>query len=565
VLAASRRTVAWPVVSYALVIALQVRVLWDVWRFKDLIPGDTAGYFLDALSWAHGVHDDIVWSPLYTDFLGTFVAVVRPTYAALMAQRVTIVLIASVLVLALMRALVGPAIGLLIAAWWVLLPPNFNVEYEVHLFGLIPVLVAALVVARRPGRGALGIALAVLLGATILLRNELLIATVIVAGAVLVRERRARRAGHAPSSALIRAYGIPLAVVALLVGGMYWRSYDQGHTAQVTFTAKQDLNMCQVYATNYQQRHPGRFVGNPFSECSTLMAHDFGQRMPSLLQATVANPRAVAAMVGWNGVLLPSGLQVSLFGATVTGTNPDYFPVKEHEAYALVLSILLLVLLVAGAVAVRRDRERWRHEWLPPRVWAVLVLGAVSLMTVVVALTQRPRPEYMYGLTIALMALTGVSISALLGRAGRARATLPAAIAVTLVLVVAVPSYYQAGPRPIHDAVGRLTPVAAVLQRPTTVLLTAQDGFSICSYIGYTFSRHCNAADLPALLAGLARGTPISTALSDAKINVIYAEPVLLGVPAIEKLVLAPAHFGWHQIAGGVDRGIPWHVLMRGR
>ncbi len=554
---------ARPVVSYLLIVALQLRVLWDVWRFKDLIPGDTAGYFLDAVSWVHGARDDIVWSPLYTDVFGTFVAFVKPIYAAEMAQRVTIVLVASVLVLAVMRALVGPAIGLLLAAWWVVLPPNFNVEYEVHLFGLIPVLIAALVVARRPGRVALGIALAVLTGATVLIRNELLITTVILAGAVLMHERRERRAALVARGALIRAYGVPLLVVALLSVGMYWRSYDQGHAAQVTFTNKQDLNMCQVYATSYQQRHPTRFLGNPFSECSVLMLHDFGKRMPSLLQATLANPRAVAAMVGWNGVLLPSGLQVALFGATVTGTNPDYFPVKEHEAYALVLSILALALLLGGAAAIKRDRDYWRNEWLPSRIWAVGVLGAVSVTTVVVALTQRPRAEYMYGLTVALMAMVGLCVSALLRRGGRERGALPVAVGVTLALAIGFPSYYRSGPRPIHDAVGRMHAVAAVSRRSTTVLLTAQDGFSICAYLGYSYSQHCTAADFAALQALVARGTAIGKALREVKATVIYADATLLGVPGFARLVREPARFGWREVAGGAGREGPWQVLVR--
>jgi hypothetical protein len=552
-----------PLFAYGLIFALQLRVVWNVWRYKDLTPGDTSGYFLDAATWAHGVHGNIVWSPLYTAFFGTVDIFVKPVYAALMVHRVAIVIFATLLVLALMRSLLGSALSLLITAWWVVLPPNFNVQYEVHLFGLLPVLVATLVVARAPGRNALGVMLAVLASATLLVRNELLIATVIVGVAVLVHEIRERQDRHVRTRVYLRAYGVPLAIMCLLVGGVYWRSYNQGHAAQAAFTAKQDLNMCQVYATNYQQRHASRFLGNPFTECSILMRHDFGRPLPSFLQATTANPRAVAAMIGWNALLLPGGLQVSLFGATASGKDPDYFPVKEHSTYALVLSIIALIVLIAGMVAIRHDREFWQRDWLPPRAWAVVVLGAVGVTTLVVALTQRPRPEYMYGLTVGLLALMGLCASALLRRVNGTRLIAPVALTVTLTLALALPLYYQKGPRPLHDAVNRMQIVRSTLHRPGSVLIAGQFNFEICAYLAETYLRRCTSPSWPALQAKLAGGVSILAALNRENATAIYVESGLLGDPSIARLVAAPRLYGWRQVAGGVGEGGPWHVLVR--
>jgi hypothetical protein len=552
-----------PLFAYGVILALQARVIWNVWQYKDLTPGDTSGYFVDASSWAHGLHDDIVWSPLYTDFFGTIDAAVRPVYAALMVHRVAIVLAAALLVLGLMRTLVSPAMALLITAWWVVLPPAFNVQYEVHLFGLLPILVAALVVARKPGRRELGVTFALLAGATVLLRNELLIATVIFGATILGHELRQRRRLTVSKGAYLRAYGTPLLVLCVVVAGAYWRSYDQGSNAKASFTRKQELNMCQVYATNYQQRYPTRFPGNPFTECSVLMKHDFRRSMPSLLQATVANPRAIAAMVGWNAILLPSGLQVALFGATVAGTNPDYFPVKEHAAYALVLSIIALSLLLAGFLASRSDREFWRNEWLAPRAWAVVLLAAVGVTTVIVALTQRPRPEYMYGLTVGLLGLIGVCTSALLRRLNGTRFLAPIAIVLILALLVAMPGYYQKGPRPLLSAVDRLQVARVELHKPGSVLIAAEANEEICGYLSETYARRCTSPSWPAIEAQLARGIPIRAVLDQARATAIYAEPLLTGDPSIAKLVAAPRRYGWREAAAGVTEGRPWHVLVR--
>jgi hypothetical protein len=557
-------TIANPIVSYGAIVALQLRVIWNVWQYKDLTPGDSAGYFIDAVGWAHGLHDDIVWSPLYTDIWGTIIAIAKnDVYAAAMVHRVAIILVVAILVLALMRRLLHPAVALLIAAWWVIMPANYNVLYEVHLFGLLPILIAALVVGRNPGRLSLGITLALLAGSTLLLRNELSIAMIIVAVAIIIHELHERRVKLVPASTYLRAYGAPLAIVLLLTGGMYWRSHIQGKALSPVIRAKHDLNMCQVYAFNFQQRHPNRFVGNAFTECAPLMQQTFGRPMPSLLQAMIANPRAVAGFMKWNLQIWPSGIQVALFNATSTGYQPDYPAVETHQSYALVLSVLVLMLVIGGLLAIRRDREYWHSDWLSSRVWAIVVLGAVAVTTFVVVLTERPRPEYMYGLTVGLMVLTGVCASALLRRLGWTRFISAIAGVLMLVLLVALPSYYHRGTRPLPDAVQQLAIIRRQLQRPGSVLLASQFNFEICSYLAASFDRYCTSPSWPALQAQLAAGTSVHTVLTRVKATAIYADSVMLANPSIAKLVAAPRTAGWQQVAGGSGPGGPWRILVR--
>src|SRR4029077_15650880 len=115
-----------PFVAYPAIIVLQLRLVWNIWRYKDVTYGDTSSYYRDAANWAHTLHDNIVWSPLYTNYFGTVAFFIKDVPSAVAAHRLAIVLAATVLVLALMRALLGPALGLLIAVWWAVLPPNFN-------------------------------------------------------------------------------------------------------------------------------------------------------------------------------------------------------------------------------------------------------------------------------------------------------------------------------------------------------------------------------------------------------------------------------------------------------
>jgi hypothetical protein len=562
-LARAETAVANPILAYGSILVLQLRLIWNLWQYKDLTSGDTSGYFLLASSWAHGLHDDIVWAPLYTNLLGTIIAFVGDAYTAVMVHRIAIILAATLLVLALMRSLLGPALGLLATVWWTVLPPNFNVEYELHLFGLLPILVAALIVARAGvGRGTRGTALAILAGTSLLIRNELIIATAIVAVAVVIYEVRERREHKVPISAYATAYGVPLAIVCLLAGGAYWRSFDQGHDAQVRFRAKHDLNMCQVYAASYQQRYPSKFLGNPFTDCAPLMQRTFGRPMPSFFQETTTNPRAVAGFIAWNARLMVSGLQVALFGATATGDNPDYFSVKIHRAYALVLSVIVLTGMIAGLAVMAGERKFWRRL-LAPNVWAFIVLGAVAITMLVVALTQRPRPEYMYGLTVGLIALAGLCTSALLRRLGGTQFIAALAVGLTVGLCVALSSYYHRGPMPLHDAVSRLQVIRGLLRQQGSVLVTSGYNTEICSYLGRAYDGYCTSPSWPTLRARVAPGRPIRDVLNEANATAIYADPLLQTDPVIMKLLTSPRSAGWRQVAAGTTPGDRWAVLIR--
>lgn len=99
-----------PVSSYVAILLLQLRVVWGIWWYKDLNGGDTAMYFENAAEWFRQGRIMLAQSPLYTFFYGTFLNFLDDSYAITILHRLVIVFILAVLVLALMRQLLPPAL-----------------------------------------------------------------------------------------------------------------------------------------------------------------------------------------------------------------------------------------------------------------------------------------------------------------------------------------------------------------------------------------------------------------------------------------------------------------------
>jgi hypothetical protein len=550
-----------PLIAYPLIVLLELRFMWRVWDYKDTDAGDTAGYYLYALRWAQHLGDEIVWSPLYTDYYGTIVKLVHDLPTAVMLHRLLIVFAAALLVLAVARALLGPALGLLVATWWCLVPANFDVDYEVHLFSFLPVLVAALIVARAPSRTRLGLALAILAGATALLRNELIFATVIFAAGILIAEWRGRRESPPSVRVCARAYGLPLAVVALLIAGAVWQSPAHGAHTRDLLDSKHRLNMCQIYAFNYQQRHPADFQGNPFTKCAPLMQRVFGRPMPTFVEEVKANPHAVAEFLAWNVKLIPNGLQVALFGATSRGDNPGYFTIKLYRRYAAILTLVALVIVVAGLLAMWRDRRFWLAR-ARERKWILLVLLGASATALFAALTQRPRSDYIFALTLGLMLLTAACAGALARLARVERIAAAGAVLVPVILIFALPSYFHRGPTPMRDALERLDKFAPELQRRNAVLITSGYNFEICAYFARSMTSYCNAPYWADFQPRIAKTQSVRRALDDVHATIVYADPVSRLDPRFRAFAESPPR-EWTTVESGRGDDGDWSVLVR--
>src|SRR6266542_1862107 len=94
-----------PWFSYITILLLQLKLVWGMWWYRDLTPGDTSDYFVQAWAWFSKGHALITWSPGYTAYYALFLPFFKDVYAATIAHRLVVVLLRSVLVLALMRRL----------------------------------------------------------------------------------------------------------------------------------------------------------------------------------------------------------------------------------------------------------------------------------------------------------------------------------------------------------------------------------------------------------------------------------------------------------------------------
>ena len=279
---------AWP--SYLLIGALQLKVIWGIWRWRDIAYGDTSSYFASAYRWSQDFTTNPIWSPLYTAFYGTIHLLAGDVYTSAILHRVIIVMAAALGVLAVLRMLLTPSLALLTAAWWVVLPINFDVLYEVHLFAFLPVLAAMIVAGSGDTPWTRGSALAILVAATFLARLELAVAVIVYGAICLYREALSPRPGQPRGwPAIATAYMVPLAVAAGVCAVFLWRSAVPYERISTVMHDRHALNMCQGYAFTWLQIHTDSKL-NPWHECRELMQSVFGQPWPTLGQMLVANP-----------------------------------------------------------------------------------------------------------------------------------------------------------------------------------------------------------------------------------------------------------------------------------
>jgi hypothetical protein len=544
-----------------------------MWQYRDLSAGDTSNYFIYASAWADHRLLDPLFSPLYTVFWGSLEWIFTDTYAVTIAHRIVIVLAVTTLVLAVLRRLLSPGIAWVLAVWWAILPLNYDTLNEVHLFSLLPILVAALVALRYRGPGMRGAVFGILLGAAVLQRNEIIIAAIVWLVICLLYEgwarRRAGRAGEAPPpiARLLTPFGIATAVVVLLTALALTRARHDLSASQWVHRAqyKQDLALCQHYAVGYQQRHhadptPG------WVDCRSFMQRDFGRQLPSFFEALASNPSAMGGHFRWNATLSPYALQLALFDRTSGSEfhDPDYVTVKTGSWLALVGSVILLGFVALGLRLLWERRGSWWRDWIRARAWGWALVGCAAFLGVWVALTTHPRPAYLFPLNFALFAGIGLSAMAVAQRwpgLGRLRAAIPVA---ALLLFLLVPSHYQRGyanplsgqGRGAAAMVSRLEPYRDKLRGRETVLL-GPHSFEACQYL--LPENPCQGAR-----AGLLdpAGGNTSAWLDRNRVDLIYADESIL-VDETSRIALATLERdGWRRVAPA-DRSADWVFLER--
>jgi hypothetical protein len=552
---------AKPWFAYGALMALQLKVTWGAWRVKDLTFGDTCAYFLYARFWTELRQLNIVWHPLYSVFYGTVLEAVGDVYAATILHRLLIALMAGVLVLALMRRLLPAGFAWLVAAWWTVSPINYDTVYEVHLFAVLPFLLAWLVVATWPGAWGRGIGVAIIGAAIVLSRNEMVFSWVVVGLAGLAWDLRQAGARMTSRRRVVLAYAIPFVLAAALCVSFYARSFIQFPALWEAYGPKHTSNMCQVFAAGYAQRNPA-WTKNPMTDCEEITVRYFGEAQPTLGRMLRRNPRAMLEHFWWNLGLTPNGVQVLLFNATSGYANPDYFPVHTGSRLALTASVLTAAVVLTGLAVLYRGRREWWRAWLRPRAAAWLfIIATVVPHAAVVILTQRPRPSYLFDLSVCLMGIIGMCGWAICGAwaRGRSPATLEwwrtrSALALTglmVVLVAVAPRHYEdtsESPRPLLRAYRRLAPFAELITRNDAVLLVGEYPVELAHYIAWNMPRTLDYGE-----AALDAAPKVSAVLDEQKVNVFYVDESMvsrLGPAAlfVDRLQ-ATRDVGWELLA----------------
>ncbi len=540
----------WP--SYAAVALLQLKIIWGIWRFRDLTTGDTSAYFTMALRWTNSFAVNIVWSPLYTAYYGTLHSLTGDLYAATILHRAAIVMAATLGVLAIMRRVLPAGLALLVAVWWAILPINFETLYEVHLFALLPILAIWMTIASGDTACTRGIALAGLLAATVLVRNELIVASGIFALICLWRELTRLRHGSKPAAhawqSIIACYALPVVLAATVCAFFYWRSdYKYPEIAEIS-RGKHTLNMCQVYAFGYSQRHPD-WTLSPWTECHGLMETIFGRPEPTIVQMIQANPQAALKHFLWNLSLTPNGFQVALFNSMSGTVNPDYAPVNRSQT-AFILTIAALLLVTAAGVAVARRWRYWWLEWFRERKGTWLIFLAVACVVAPVIVTQRPRPSYLFSTTVVLMAMIGTAAHVVTWRWPRAQNR--CALAGLTVALGAAPSYYvhHQSERPLYKNVQILQPLVPSIRNIRNRILFGDYNGELALYLGLT--RVVAATFDYSILAGRKEDQPLDQFLQERDINVVYVQPRIIpelrAAPRGSDLLDRPESVGWRRL-----------------
>src|SRR5271170_2260863 len=400
--ALSERCSKSPAFSYVAILLLQLKLVWGYWDVRSIPGGDTSFYFTRAFEWFKEGKELITRSPLYKAYYGSFLHLTQNAIIVTLAHRMVLVFILAGLVLALMRRVFSPGLAWLLTAWWVVLPINFDAMYEIHLFGVIPMLVA-LVMIDGTTSWRNGVALASLLTGALLVRNELLLVLLPMAVIVAVAERSRRTSSNKRRRSLLLAYGLP-SLLCILATAYFYKHAVDARTLSQMMHSKQSENACQVFAFGYQQRHPDQNHWL-WAECSHRMQQVFGNPGPTFIEAFEANPGGIMEHFLWNVRLLPGGLQLLLFGAMSGGATPDYNE-PARSPLALPFGLGALLLFVVACWLCWKDRQEWR-PWFLERKWVLLGLASILPMNAFVILTQRPRPEYLFSLEIALHAALG--------------------------------------------------------------------------------------------------------------------------------------------------------------
>ena len=567
IIAILRRVWMHPVGAWGSLFVLTGAVLWGCWKWLDLSRGDTASYAAMAQDWHEHWHFSnsvgLLFSPLYTVFYGAVLRACADAYTATMVHRVLIVASAAAAVLGVSRTVLPRAWAWAVAAWWVILPPNSFARYEVHVFGFALLALGCWLAGAGCGRMWRGAALAVLLVTSALVRNEFAPAVAFFAlscAAFECREAMRKRQTWREAFGHFAHLLVPSAFACAAVVALFFRDAENARWLRLSaaFERRHRLNMTQVYPFGYQQRRDD-WSGDPWSEGGTLMTRDFGRPDATFGEALRANPRAAWEHVRWNVSLIPSGLQLALFGRYAGVITPDFSDGPHGSRGALYGSGALVAVWLGGAVCAWRRRGMLsRRAWPAGWTWIALLCCVPSCLVAIA--TQRPRPSYIFMLSLLLMVFTGLALRLLL-REMRASSRLRNAVPILIGAAMLATSLWQAAhieaaPHPVLEDYRRLAPFAELLRAPDTFFASNVPWFR--ELMQYLAADRKKDGSRPPL-----RAESLVETLAAPEATMLYLSGEILLRPEVLAWRESPAGKSWRVLAqSGADEA-PWLIASR--
>lgn len=549
----ARRTAYW-----FFVVLVTLKVLWGIWE-RDLGTGDTASYYLDAARWVDQGLGNIVWSSLYTVYYGGLDFLLGDARATVLAHRVLLIVASTLIAAWAAWRLLPGTLAFLVVVWWIALPIHFDTLYEVHLFGAL-VTFGAVLIATFESDWKLPLLIAFYAVATVLVRNENVICLAVMVAWFLYRQFRPPPENPGLPRSSRPKMVLLAAVAAACIGIFYATSHIQGpERIRAVSALKHRLNMCQVYAFGYSQRHP-EWKASPWKDCDNLMKSVYGMSMPPIDEMLVRNPGAILEHFAWNLRLMPAGLEVLFFNATSFEANPDYAPVYRVPMLPTAALLGGLLLAIASLVAVRRRREALPGPLLKPGEKDFAVLMAANAVTVLaVVLTQRPRPSYLLGFGFLCVIVTAYLVKEafpeVIARLGR-RFTWLAVVAVVLIPSYAMLDLSSKQGR-LSGRYGLLKPHAARICSSPRPVAMGDHGYELRNYL----CRRRNPPEVLDLASAGAGGGDVATlvaTLQKGKAEVVVLDATFLrhktriaGCNELDRALLAD---GWERLVLSWER-----------
>lgn len=555
------------IVFYLLITLLLLRIVWRMWRWKDLTNGDTSAYCIGAFQWAHrGWFDAItmVYSPLYVVFYSFFIATFKSAYAATIAHRLVILLILAWSIAGLCRVVLPRAIAWFIAAWWIILPINWNALYEVHLFGLIFFVLGSWVAGLKDLRVNRGLGLAAFLAGSLFVRNEFILATTLFGILIFISEiyewRKRSSRGITWFPTISQVLGPSILVI---IGGFALFHQSLSVSLSKAFKSRHLVNVGQVFAYGYQQRN-STWAKSPWVDYDGLMKEQFGKSEVTFSEAAQRNPWAMWEYVAWNFKLLPSGLQLALFNAYSGKHTPDFIPQERNLLYARSLSCVVLGLAIAGLACLWRQRSFWSTYFNQRRRWCMAAMMTTLIPCLLAIVTQRPRPSYIFMTTLLLMIFFGLCLNAILRelRLYRGFNRVSPLFAFLVIALAHPPRGLTHETRDLYEIYQRLYPYRQLFSDRANIFAAERFPMETCNYLG-----EGTRIELVSLNDSRESQTAaeFSRFLAEHKVSLLYLDRDMLRRPDVADWLSNREGNEWRVVARSDKEKSDWMLLCKSK